>query len=171
LWLPDTGKAVVKVKADILDSTAASNSMGRSSMYSTKMQRGEYKKSTTDTVLDLTKGDEVSNVLLRESVKNSSQILALLKGVSDQERQNVDALVVNAERLYTLTQTEASKQAYISALEDQKELLQLRTLKPLEMKDEIDCKDLNDDFLFDGKSELDYSFTHESVDTNTPSSV
>ena len=171
LWLPDTGKAVVKVKADILDSTAASNSMGRSSVYSRKMQRGEYKNSTTDTVLDLTKGDEVSNVLLRESVKNSSQILALLKGVSDQERQNVDALVVNAERLYTLTQTEASKQAYISALEDQKELLQLRTLKPLEMKEEIDCKDLNDDFLFDGRSDLDYSFTHESVDTNTPSSV
>ena len=79
--------------------------------------------------------------------------------------------MVNAERLYTLTQTEASKQAYISALEDQKELLQLRTLKPLEMKEEIDCKDLNDDFLFDEKSELDYSFTHESVDTKTPSSV
>lgn len=177
LCLPNTGKAVIKMKVDILDSSAASNSLGRSSVYSRKMQRTECMNSAEDTVLDLTKEDDVSNVLLRESVKNLSQMLSLLKGASDQERQNVDALVVNAERLYTLTQTEASKQAYISALEDEKELLKMGSVKPLEIKEDrqFDYKDYNDYYLFDGNNNqmtityLDYSFTNESDDT--PSSL
>ena len=124
LWLPDTGRAVIKQKVDILDYPASSTSLGRSSAYSRKSQRSDKTQSSESSVLDLTQGDEVSNGLLRESVKNSSQIVSLLKGAADPDRQTVDALVLNAHRMYELDSNSANKSDYIKALQRQKNLLE-----------------------------------------------
>ena len=175
LWLPETGKAVIKLKTDILDTTASSTSMGRSSLYSRKSQRLDGAHSSNTTVLDLTKGDEVSNGLLRESVKNSAQIISLLKGATDYERQTVDALVQNAHRMYELDSTQENKADYVRALQKQKDLLVLRSVNTLDRNKERGIspadEDYSDDFLFDATHSLDDSFAHESLCDQTPNSL
>ena len=175
LWLPDTGRAVIKQKVDILDYPASSTSLGISSAYSRKSQRSDKTKSSESSVLDLTQGDEVSNGLLRESVKNSSQIVSLLKGAADPDRQTVDALVLNAHRMYELDSNSANKSDYIKALQRQKNLLEQRSANFSVVKEEtkeFDDIQLHDDFiddaLFDGKHSLDDSFSHETFEKETP---
>ena len=164
----------MKLKNDILDRTVSSASLGRSSLYSRKAQRLDRANSSNATVLDLTKGDEVSNGLLRESVKNSAQIISLLKGATDHERQTVDALVQNAHRMYELDSTLENKADYVRALQKQKDLLVLRSVKPVERNEEKRSshahEDYNDDYLFDATHSLDDSFAHESLCDKTPNS-
>ena len=130
LWLPDTGKAVLKIKTDILDSTS-SISMGKSSNYSRKVQRLEAMQKSESGVLDLTTNDDISNRLLRDSVRNSSEIVSLLRTSTDNERITIDALVLNASRMYELDSTEENKAEYIRSLKKQRELLVLRSATPL----------------------------------------
>jgi hypothetical protein len=130
LWLSDTGKAVLKIKTDILESTS-SISMGRSSSYSRKMQRQEAMEKSESKVLDLTANDDISNRLLRDSVRNSSEIVSLLRTSTDNERMTIDALVLNASRMYELDSTEENKAEYIRSLKKQRELLVLRSATPL----------------------------------------
>lgn len=165
LWLPDTGRAVITQKVDILDCPASSTSLGRSSAHSRKPQRSDKTQSSESSVLDLTQGDEVSNGLLRESVKNSSQIVSLLKG----------ALMLNAHRMYELDSNSANKSDYIKALQRQKNLLEQRSANFSAVKEEtkeFDDIQLHDDFiddaLFDGKHSLDDSFSHETFEKETP---
>ena len=134
LWLPDTGLAVIKQKVDILDCPASSTSLGRTSAYSRKIQRSD--KTSNSSALDLTQGDEVSNVLLRESVKNSSQIVSLLKGATDPDRQTIDALVLNAHRMYELDSNAANRSDYIKALQRQKNILEQRSASFSVVKEE-----------------------------------
>lgn len=131
LWLPDTGKAVLKIKTDILDSTTSSISMGKSSNYSRKVQRLEAMQKSDSKVLDLTLNDDISNRLLRDSVRNSSEIVSLLRTTTDNERITIDALVLNASRMYELDSTEENKADYIRSLKKQRELLVLRSATPL----------------------------------------
>lgn len=173
LWLPDTGLAVMKQKVDILDCPASSTSLGRTSAYSRKTQRSD--KTSNSSALDLTQGDEVSNDLLRESVKNSSQIVSLLKGATDPDRQTIDALVLNAHRMYELDSNAANRSDYIKALQRQKNILEQRSASLSVVKEEaqeFDDIHLNDNFiddsLFDGKHSLDDSFSHESYEKETP---
>ena len=181
LWLPDTGVAVIKPKLDILDSTASSASMGKSSAYSRKAQRLNKTHGSNTSVLDLTHGEEVSNGLLRESVRNSSQIVSLLKVATDQERQTIDALVHNARSMYELDGTAENKSDYISALQRQKDLLMQRSVKPLAIKDDaksfddiqlkFDEEEFVDEVFYDGQHSLDDSFTHEPFENETPRRV
>lgn len=128
LWLPDTGKAVLKIKRDILDTTTSSISMGKSSR---KVQRLEAMQKSDSNVLDLTLNDDISNRLLRDSVRNSSEIVSLLRTTTDNERITIDALVLNASRMYELDSTEENKAEYIRSLKKQRELLVLRSATPL----------------------------------------
>ena len=128
LWLPDTGKAVLKIKRDILDTTTSSISMGKSSR---KVQRLEAMQKSDSKVLDLTLNDDISNRLLRDSVRNSSEIVSLLRSTTDNERITIDALVLNASRMYELDSTEENKAEYIRSLKKQRELLVLRSATPL----------------------------------------
>ena len=176
LWLPDTGLAVIKQKVDILDCPASSTSLGRTSAYSRKTQRSD--KTSNSSALDLTQGDEVSNDLLRESVKNSSQIVSLLKGATDPDRQTIDALVLNAHRMYELDSNAANRSDYIKALQRQKNILEQRSASFSVVKEEaqeFDDIHLHDDFiddsLFDGKHSLDDSFSHESYEKETPTKL
>jgi hypothetical protein len=165
LWLPDTGKAVASRKADILDCPTTSTALGKSSLYSRKMQRMEGMRNSNGHVLELTR-DEVSNGLLRQSVNNGAQLVSLLKGDNDQERQNIDALVLNAQRIYELLSTEENKADFFAALQRQKDLLTIRVSKPTAVKVESSAQDyreedFNDSCLFDGSHSLDDSFTKE----------
>jgi hypothetical protein len=175
LWLPDTGKPMINKKADILDCPTASTSLGKTSQYSRKMQRLEGMRNSNGPVLDLTQ-DEVSNGLLRQSVNNGAQLVSLLKGANDQERQYVDALVQNAQKMYDLVSTNENKAAFITALQRQKDLLMSRSIKPSVVKEEAvvqeECEEeFNESYLFDGSHSLDDSFTHESVDPVIPTSL
>ena len=172
LWLPDTGLAVMKQKVDILDCPASSTSLGRTSAYSRKTQRSD--KTSNSSALDLTQGDEVSNDLLRESVKNSSQIVSLLKGATDPDRQTIDALVLNAHRMYELDSNAANKSDFIKAIQRQKNILDQRSAsfsvvkeKAQEFDDIHLHGDFIDDSLFDGKHSLDDSFSNESYEKET----
>jgi hypothetical protein len=163
----------MKQKVDILDCPASSTSLGRTSAYSRKTQRSD--KTSNSSAIDLTQGDEVSNDLLRESVKNSSQIVSLLKGATDPDRQTIDALVLNAHRMYELDSNAANRSDYIKALQRQKNILEQRSASFSVVKEEaqeFDDIHLNDDFiddsLFDGKHSLDDSFSHESYEKETP---
>lgn len=173
LWIPETAKGVVtKQKADILDCTVSSASIGWSSVYSRKAHRLEGSHISNATVLDLTKGDEVSNDLLRVSLKNSAQIISLLKVSSDPEQKTFDSLALNAHRMYELDGTQENKDDYIRALQKQKDLLVLKSVQPTQRKEErsVEVDDqcdggYSDDFLFYGHT-LDDSFSNESVGTN-----
>lgn len=107
-------------------------------------------------------------------MKNSSQIISLLKGSSDPEQKTVDALVLNAHRMYELDGTQENKDNYIRALQKQIDLLALRSVTPIPRKEErsVEVDDHRkggycDDFLFDGHT-LDDTFTNESVGTKSP---
>lgn len=168
LWLPDTGKALVKPKCDILDTTANSGSSGRVSCYSRKAMKLEASKLTTD-VLDLTSTDEITNGLLRESVKNSSEIVQMLKCTTDAEKRTMDEIVTNASRMYDLDPTIENKREYISALRRQKELLEQRAVRPSAPSMSSDCVLALDPY--DEMYNLENSFNDESVESTTPFSV
>ena len=137
LWIPDTGKAQLKQKADILDLNENATGSGKQSSYSRKTQRLQLTQKTDgeSKVLDLTAEDATSG-LLRESVKNSGLIVSLLQGVNDQERKNIDALVLNACKMYELEPNQESKGCYLTALKKQKELLERRVEQPVSVKRE-----------------------------------
>lgn len=170
LWLPDTGKAILKPKADILEPTVLATSIGKSSNYSRKAQRLEAQKSGSK-VLDLTQSDDVANGLLRASVNNSSQIVSLLKSTTDPEKINIDAIVLNACKMYELDNNEENKSEYINALKQQRELLNRRASTPIApvvvavKQEDIDCGfDFDDvDVEYEGIHNLDNSFTGEFV--------
>ena len=172
LWIPDTGKAEQKQKADILESSDKLSGNGKLSSYSRKAQRLEASQSKEDSskVLDLTARDDAHSGLLRESVKNSSMIVSLLQGVADQDRKNIDALVMNAAKMYELEPSMKNKDDYVAALRRQKELLVKRSLPPSSIKktpcreevDQVDCPPFSDDdFDVDHSHNLDVSLTGE----------
>ena len=101
------------------------------SNYSRKVQRLEAMQKSESGVLDLTTNDDISNRLLRDSVRNSSEIVSLLRTSTDNERITIDALVLNASRMYELDSTEENKAEYIRSLKKQRELLVLRSATPL----------------------------------------
>lgn len=170
LWLPDTGKPIIEKKLDILDSTATSASIGKSSCYSRKMQRLEGQHKSNDHVLDLTTNEDVANELLRESVKNSTRMVSILSGSNDAEKQHFDAMVLNAMRLHELENTSESKAEYIQALREQKNFLNRRAATPLIVKKEVkiaaekqDIEELGDKSFPNGTHNLDDSFFDETV--------
>ena len=99
LSIPDTGKVVMKQKADILDSNDTVSGNGKMSKYSLKAQRMEVTRKNGDgNVVDFTVGEDANSGLLRESIKNSAMIVSILQGVTDQERKNTDALCLMLQR-------------------------------------------------------------------------
>ena len=130
LWIPDTGKPQVKLKADILESNDVVSGNGKLSSYSRKAQRSEMnaKNDTESKVHDLTAGDDAITKLFKESFKNSSVFVSLLQGANDQDRKNADALVLNAAKMYELEPNTESKEDYMAALRKQKNLLLTQSL-------------------------------------------
>lgn len=167
-WLPDTAKAdtKLKAKADILESTAAV-SMGRASIYSRKAQRLESSGKSHSNVLDLTQNDDVSNALLRASVKNSSHLVSLLRSTTDPEQMRIDALVLNAHKMYDLENNAESKAEYMDALKKQREFLLKRSVAPVASAVDVAidiCEDGDfDDNNFNGIHNLDSSFSSELI--------
>lgn len=169
LWLPDTGKAVIKVKSDILESSASSDSIGRSSQYSRKAQRQELSMKSTPKVLDLTQNDEVVTALMRQSVDNSTKITALMSYISDPNRVRVNEIVLNTSRKYGLDNSEENKQEYLKALDDQRKFLDMPLpslvapvaleVLPKIVKNYIDVNELDNDVIHN----LDSSFTSETI--------
>lgn len=78
-------------------------------------------------VLDLTPSGDASDELIRVTLNNTTDIVALLQGVNDIERKNADALVINAKEMYTLNPSEDNRLEYIVALTAQKDLIVKRS--------------------------------------------
>jgi hypothetical protein len=163
-WLPDCAKAHAKPKTDILESSAAI-SMGRASSYSRKAQRLEASGKFDTKVLDLTQNDDVANGLLRASVKNSTQLVSLLQSTTDPEKMHIDALVLNASKMYELESNAESKAEYMDALKKQREHLLKRKAAPVasapDVVIELGDNDDFDDCDFSGIHNLDNSFLSE----------
>ena len=79
LWILDTGKPSKKQPVDIL---LSSETAGKSSI-SRKAQRLEAMGSRDSKVLDLTPAEDASDELIRVTLKNTSDIVALLQGAND----------------------------------------------------------------------------------------
>ena len=180
LWIPDTGKPQVKLKADILESNDVVSGNGKLSSYSRKAQRLEMnaKNDTESKVLDLSAGDDAITKLLKESFKNSSVIVSLLQGANDQDRKNADALVLNAAKMYELEPNTESKEDYMAALRKQKNLLLTRSLlQTSAVKEESGSNEkdtpkfqMSDDDDFDavGSHDLAISLTAERYQFSSP---
>lgn len=121
LWIPDTGKPSKKQSVDILLSTE--NSLNSKSSISRKAQRLEAMGSKESKVLDLMPSGDATDELIRVTLKNTTDIVALLQSVNDVERKNADALVINAKEMYTLNPSEDNRLDYIVALTAQKDLI------------------------------------------------
>jgi hypothetical protein len=169
LWLPDTGKPVIKVKSDILESSASSDSIGRSSQYSRKAQRQEMAMKSTSKVLDLTQNDEVVTALIKQSVDNSTKITSMISYASNPEKVRLDAIVVNKEKKYAVDKSEKTKQEYLKAIEDQSNFLEIPSSSivapvagvviPEVVNNHIDDNELDNDVIHN----LDNSFTSETT--------
>jgi hypothetical protein len=61
---------------------------------------------------------DVSNGLLRASVKNSIQLVSLLQSTTDPEKVRIDALVLNASKMHELESNAESKAVYMDALDN-----------------------------------------------------
>ena len=177
LWIPDTGKAQLKQKANILDMNENSTGSGKQSSYSRKTQRLQFSQKTVgeSKVLDLTAAYDTSR-LLRESVKNSGLIVSLLQGVNDQERKNIDALVLNACKMYELEPSQDSKGCYLAAFKKQKELLERRVEQPVSVKKDptrhrkisLDSQLFSDDEFNPDCHNLDNSLSDEAYLLSSP---
>ena len=107
LWIPDTGKGNLKQKFDILDPISGDGTIGTVSNYGRKQQRmlESKEKGPSPTVLDLSASDPDAQ-FMKEYVKNSSAIVALLQDVVDTKLKRINAVVLNAEYLYRLDSSE-----------------------------------------------------------------
>ena len=77
LWIPDTGKPSKNQSADILLST--DNSLNSKSSFSRNAQRLEAMGSIDSKVLDLTPSGDASDELIRVTLMNTTDIVALLQ--------------------------------------------------------------------------------------------
>jgi hypothetical protein len=148
--------------------------MGRASIYSRKAQRLESSGKSLSNVLDLTQNDDVSNALLRASVKNSSHLVSLLRSTTDPEQMRIDALVLTlknvqliAHKMYDLENNAESKAEYMDALKKQREFLLKRSVAPVASAVDVAidiCEDGDfDDNNFNGIHNLDSSFSSELI--------
>lgn len=168
LWITDTGKSIVKEKANILDMKVEGSNNGKMSSFSRKAQRLEATqgKAGNSKVLDLTTSDDVSNGLLKQSIKNSSMIVKFLERVTDDNGKNIAALVANASKMYDIRPNEQTLQALVEALEEQARFLRNGLLPQPIVKEEamrreeIDGIQSNDDCR-----NLDVSLDHEILDS------
>ena len=173
LWIPDTGKGNLKQKFDILDPPSGDGTIGTVSNYGRKQQRmlESKEKGPSPTVLDLSASDPDAQ-FMKEYVKNSSAIVALLQDVVDTKLRRINAVVLNAECLYRLDSSERNKSLYLAALEEQREYLTPSDIQsvispvPDAVKEHVDLYDndfATDDINFASfpSHSLDDSFTAE----------
>ena len=139
---------------------------GKMSSCSRKAQRLEATqgKAGNSKVLDLTV-DDISNGLLKQSIKNSSMIVKFLERVTDDHGKTIAALVANASKMHDIRPNAETLQSLVEALEEQARFLRNGLLPKPKVKEEamrseeIDGIQSNDDC-----HNLDVSLDHEILD-------
>ena len=129
-------------------------------------------KGPNPTVLDLSASDPDAQ-FMKEYVKNSSAIVALLQDVVDTKLKRINAVILNAECLYRLDSSERNESLYLAALEEQREYLTPSAIQsvlspvPDAVKEHVDLYDndfATDDINFASfpSHSLDDSFSSEN---------